>query len=36
MVFGIALLAGSILFEKKRRNIRDSFNEEKAIIESND
>lgn len=36
LVFGIALLAGSILFEKKRRKIRASFNEEKAKIESND
>ncbi|MFT4663041.1 MAG: putative membrane protein [Patiriisocius sp.] len=36
LVFGIALLAGSILFEKKRRKIRESFNEEKAIIEPND
>jgi hypothetical protein len=36
LVFGIVLLAGSILFDKKRRKIRDGFNEEKAIIESND
>ncbi len=35
LVFGILLLTGSILFEKKRRKIRDSFNEEKAINQTN-
>jgi low temperature requirement protein LtrA len=35
LVFGVVLLAGSILFEKKRRNIRDRFKKEKAIIEAN-
>lgn len=36
LVFGIALLAGSVLFERKRRKIRDSFNQEHAITETND
>lgn len=36
LVFGVVLLVGSILFEKKRRTLRDSFNEEKTIIQTND
>jgi uncharacterized membrane protein len=36
LVFGIALLAGSVLFEKKRRKIRDSFNENEITIQTDD
>lgn len=32
LLFGIALLAGSIFFEKKRRKIRDKFDEDNAMI----
>ncbi|NQV36422.1 MAG: DUF2157 domain-containing protein [Candidatus Marinimicrobia bacterium] len=36
LVFGIALLVGSILFEKKRRKIRESFHKENTIIQTDD
>jgi hypothetical protein len=35
-VFGVVLLAGSILFEKKRRKIRDSFNENEITTQTDD
>jgi len=36
LVFGVVLLAGSILFEKKRRKIRDSFNENEITTQTDD
>jgi uncharacterized membrane protein len=36
LAFGIALLVGSVLFEKKRRKIRDSFNENEITTQTDE